>query len=35
MYVLLPIDEGYKGEGIVGVVTIVQCFEMLPLHIGL
>lgn len=31
LYVLLPTDEGYKGEGIVGVVIIVQCFEALPL----
>jgi len=27
----LPTNEGYRGEGIVWVVTIVQSFEVLPL----
>jgi hypothetical protein len=31
LYVLLPTNEGYKGEGIMGVVIVVQCFEALPL----
>jgi hypothetical protein len=30
LYVLLPTNEGYRGEGTVEVATIVQCFETLP-----
>jgi hypothetical protein len=29
LYVLLLVDEGYKGEGSMGMVTVVQCFEPL------
>jgi hypothetical protein len=29
-YVLLPTNEGHKGEGTMEVVTIVHCFETLP-----
>lgn len=31
MYVLLPTNEGHKGKGTVEMVTIVYCFEALPL----
>jgi hypothetical protein len=31
LYVLLPTNKGYRGEGIVWVVIVVQCFEVLPL----
>jgi hypothetical protein len=31
LYVLLPTNEGYRGEGIVWVVIVVQCFEVLSL----
>jgi hypothetical protein len=30
LYVLLHVDEGYKGEGSMGMVIVVQCFEPLP-----
>jgi len=31
LYVLLPTNEGHKGKGTVEMVTIVYCFEALPL----
>jgi hypothetical protein len=31
LYVLLPTNKGHKGEGTMEVVTIVRCFETLPL----
>jgi hypothetical protein len=31
LYVLLPTYEGYRGEGTMGVVNVVQCFEAFPL----